>query len=63
MGFVNCTRWLEGRDVPIVKANRRDPLVVLRFKSIRKLVGSLSGGYERPGPDDQHFDQNTGLRP
>jgi Holliday junction resolvase len=47
-GFRKLYDWLEGRDVPIVKADRQEPLVVVRLSMAADLVGqtenSASGG-------------------
>jgi Holliday junction resolvase len=42
-GFVELYRWLEGRDVLIVRADRSEPLVVIPLK----LAAEIAAGAER----------------
>ena len=43
MALARCTRWLDQRDVLIVKADRREPLVILRLSLAMQIVKAGSG--------------------
>jgi hypothetical protein len=42
-GFITLYRWLDDRDVLIVKADRQEPLVILRLSLARQIVKAGSG--------------------
>ena len=42
-GFSTLYRWLDERDLLIVKADRQEPLVILRLSLARQIVKAGSG--------------------
>jgi hypothetical protein len=43
-GFRELYRWLEGRDLLVVKADRRDPLVVLPLRLAAEIAAAAERG-------------------
>ena len=57
-GFMLIDRWLEDRDVLIVKRDRRPPLVVLEFDAYTRMIQGESETPPRIAPGIvQSFDQ------
>lgn len=40
-GFTMLTRWLDDNDMLIVKEDKQEPMVVLPWKTYKKLLGTL----------------------
>jgi Holliday junction resolvase len=49
-GFRNLYDWLEGRDVLIVKADRQEPLVVVRLSMAAGIAARITG----EAPNETH---------
>ena len=46
-GFREIYRWLDGRDILIVKADRREPLVILPLALAAKIAQAAEGAKGR----------------
>jgi hypothetical protein len=63
MGFVNLYSWLEGRDVLIVKADRQEPLVVLRLSLAAGIAGTDLRPFDSPPDCTEKPFEKSNVRP